>query len=99
MLLGLRHAVLNGVGDALKAAVAPQPRSARKIGAYWRANAVGAVTPGAGPSGNLSVKDLLAERDLLSRCTGRQWKVVEGPRRRMNPFRRKGIGRSFGLRR
>jgi len=97
MLLGLRNPVLDGVGNTLKTAIAPQPHSAGKISTHSRANAIGAVTPGARPPGNLAIKDPLAERDLLSRCTGRQWKAGQGLRCGMNAFRRNGIGRSFGL--
>jgi hypothetical protein len=68
MLLWLWHAVLDGVGDALKTSVAPKPSTARKISADGRTESVGTVTAGASASGNLSVKDLFAERDLFSGC-------------------------------
>jgi hypothetical protein len=71
MLLRLRHAVLNGVGDALKASVSPEPSSTREISADRRTYAVGAMTAGASAAGNLSVKDLFAERDLFSGCARR----------------------------
>jgi hypothetical protein len=71
MLLWLRYAVLDDVGDALKASVSPEPSTTRKVSADRRTNSVGTMTAGASASGNLSVKDLFAERDLFSGCARR----------------------------
>ena len=56
MLLGLRHAVSDDVSDALEATIAPQPRSTSQISADWGADAVSAVTSGAGRTGNLAMR-------------------------------------------
>ena len=97
MLLRLRNAILDDVGDALKTAVAPEPRAAREVGADRRADSVSAVTSGAGCSGHLAMKDLLAERDLLSGSTRWHRKTWCGASIGMNAFGRKGAGRDFGL--
>jgi hypothetical protein len=69
MLLRLRHSILDYIGDALKAPIAPKPCPAREISSYRCANAVGTVTPGARRPSNLAMEDFLAERDLLARCS------------------------------
>ena len=71
MLLRRWHSSLDGVSDTLKAPIAPEPCAERKISANRRANAACAVTPGARRPGNFAVKDLLAKRDLVARCSRR----------------------------
>ena len=56
MLLWLRHAVSDDIGDALEATIAPQPRSTGQISAHWGADAVSSVTSGAGRTGNLAMR-------------------------------------------
>ena len=89
---GLSTPVLIGIGDALKAAIAPKPSAQGEIGSRWCAYSVRAVTPGACGPGHLAMKDFLAERNLLARCSWgyRQTGI------RMNAFGRKSFGRCFG---
>ena len=95
MLLRCRHSGLDGVGEALKASIAPEPGTERKISANRRANATCAMTPGARRPGNLAVKDLLAKRDLVTRCSWWYWQTRIG----MNAFRRQSFWRSRGFHR
>ena len=64
MLLRLGYTVVDRIGDACEAAVAPQPLARGEVGADRRADAVGAVTACACRARNLAAEDLLAERDL-----------------------------------
>src|SRR6476661_7732525 len=93
MPLWLQHSFLDGVGDALKAAIAPKPRAQGEIGSRRCAYAVVAVTPGACCPRNLAMENLLAKRHLLARCSWgyRQTGI------RMNALGRKGVRRSFGF--
>ncbi len=56
MLLRLRYAISDDIGNAFEAAIAPQPRSTSQISADWGADAVSAVTSGAGRTGNLAMR-------------------------------------------
>jgi hypothetical protein len=92
MLLWLGHAALDGVGNALETSVAPQPIAAAKIGSDRRADAVGTVTPSTSRPGNLTMKDLLAERDLIARCSrwyGKTGRLISSIG--VNAFRRKNF--------
>jgi hypothetical protein len=77
----------------LKASVAPKPSAEREISANRRANAARALTPGAGCPGNFVVKDLLAKRDLVARCSWRYRQAGIG----VNAFRRHSFRRSLGF--
>ena len=86
MLLWLRHAVSDDIGDALEAAIAPQPRSTSQISAHWGADAVSSVTSGAGRTGNLAMEDLLTEGNLFARGAGRTAsQLTARPRRDERP--------------
>jgi hypothetical protein len=60
MLFWLWHSVPDDVGDALKAAVTPEPGPAGQIGSHRRAATVGAVATGACSPSNLAMKDFIA---------------------------------------
>ena len=93
MLLWLRYPAFDDIRDALKASVAPKPSAERGISANRRANAARALTPGAGCPGNFVVKDLLAKRDLVARCSWRYRQAGIG----VNAFRRHSFMRSLGF--
>ena len=71
VVLRIRHAVGDRLGDRGKTAIAPQPFAAREIGRERRALGVGTVAAGAGSAVCLAVEDALAERDLRFRGAGR----------------------------
>ena len=71
MLLWLQYPAFDGVGNALKASIAPKPGAERKISPNRRADAASTMTSGAGRPSNLAMKDLLAERDLVARGSRR----------------------------
>src|SRR6476620_10317078 len=93
MLFWLWHSAFDSIGDALETAIAPKPCAEREIGANRRADAVGTVTPGTGCPGNLAMKDVLAERDLIVRCSRGYGQTGI----RVNALGRKGVRRSFGF--
>ena len=93
MLLWLRYPAFDDIREALKASIAPEPGTERKISANRRANTACAVTPGAGCPGNFAVKDLLAKRDLVARCSWRYRQAGIG----VNAFRRHSFMRSLGF--
>src|SRR5262249_9245150 len=93
MLLWLRHSSLDGISDTLKAPIAPKPRAKGEISPNWCAHTASTMTSGARGPGNLAVKDLLAKRDQVARCS---WGYGQTGIR-VNALWRKGIRRSFGF--
>ena len=85
---GHRHALGNGAGDCLHAAVAPDPSAAGEIGPHHAAFAVRCVTAAAGAAAGLAVKNVIAQDQLRARNSRRQRqrcdrRVVAAVRRRV----------------